>query len=161
MKKEQSRPHHDSYLPDGWFACFSPRRLSELSRREVLFPLCHLFYLPPPPPETGGILVNLSTLPSSQLCPPSLGSLHHSPSQGFSAMRSSGQSSQVICETTAREAIISYCGHQEPASQGLCCLWTWTDWMRLQTSLRPQASSLSSREGSNSPCVFSRLISSG
>lgn len=107
-----------------------------------------------PPPETGGILVNLSTLPSSQLCPPSLGSLHHSPSQGFSAMRSSGQSSQVICETTATEAIISYCGHQEPASQGLCCLWTWTDWMRLHTSLRPQASPLSSREGSNSPCVF-------
>lgn len=120
-----------------------------------MFPLCHLFSPRhrPPPEQAEYLWICQLSLPHSRV-PPALGSLHHSPSQGFSALRSSGQSSQVICETTATEAIISYCGHQEPASQGLCCLWTWTDWMRLQTSLRPQASPLSSREGSNSPRVF-------
>lgn len=81
-----------------------------------------------PPPGTSRILVNLSALLSPSCVTPAW-DLYHLPSQGFFALRSSGQSSQAICEFTAREAVLSYCGRrEEEASYGLCCLRSWKKW---------------------------------
>lgn len=49
--------------------------------------------------------------------------------KAFSALRSSGQSSQAICETTARETIISYWGTgSQPHRASAVCGLGWTEW---------------------------------